>query len=208
MSRAILIFAKSPVPGRVKTRLAAEVGAEEAARIYRVLTATVCAQLPEDAGRLVFHDPPEERLAVKEWMGPLVGKDAVFLPQASGDLGARLEAACDAAFALGHGPVVLVGTDCVELTPEMFQEAFARLERCDCVIVPVEDGGYCLLGLNAPCGPLFRDIEWSSSRTLEGTLQRAAEVGLAVQVMATLHDVDSVRDWERARRFLGGEADA
>ena len=104
MRQAVLIFVKYPEPGRVKTRLAATVGAKQAAEIYERMVAEVFARLPDDAEVIVCFDPAERGEEIRRWIGGLAGNRALrFLPQAAGDLGERLERAVAEAFALGFG---------------------------------------------------------------------------------------------------------
>lgn len=199
---AALLFLKYPTPGRVKTRLAATIGAEAAAAAYREMVAHVCRQLPSDAEIWVFFDPPEERERVREWLEPLLERPFSMRPQARGDLGMRLAAAFEEVLAEGNTPAMVVGTDCVEITPATFAAAEAALERVDVALGPTHDGGYYLMGLNAPQPALFRDIAWSTGRTLTQTLDRAAGAGLVVHCLEKFHDVDDETDWRRAQVLL------
>src|SRR5215212_5930558 len=144
--RAILLFLKWPEPGRVKTRLAAALGAQEAAEAYRALVAEVCRRLPAEPDLVVMCDPPERTCEIAVWVRGLVAPRSVaFLPQAAGDLGARLMHAFEVAFAQGYDMAAAIGSDCVELTCAHFEEAWRELETADGVIGPTFDGGYYLL---------------------------------------------------------------
>jgi rSAM/selenodomain-associated transferase 1 len=202
--RTILLFVKYPEPGRVKTRLAASVGALRAAAIYRRLATAVFARLPRDADIVVMFDPPERAAEVEAWLGAM-NRPARFLPQSSGDLGTRLERAFDAAFARGEDKVAAIGSDCIDLTCAIFAEMWQALDTHDCVIGPVEDGGYYLVALRKTA-PLFRDIAWSEKNVLAQTIARAREHGLRVHLLPTLHDIDTADDWERAEPRLPTES--
>jgi rSAM/selenodomain-associated transferase 1 len=117
-------------------------------------------------------------------------------PQGDGDLGARLERAFGDAFAGGLERVVIIGSDCPEANAQDVRQAWAELQEHDTVIGPAADGGYWLIGLRAPQPPLFHNIEWSSAQVLARTLQRAKQLGLRVQLLRILTDVDTAGDWE------------
>ena len=196
--RAILLFLKWPEPGRVKTRLAATLGAERAAEIYRLLVAEVVRRLPDDAELVVMYDPTEKCVEIEAWLRGLCGVRAVrFLAQAQGGLGVRLERAFAAAFALGFGKVAAIGSDCIGIAPEIFAEAWRALDAGGAAIGPSEDGGYYLLALRGECARLFDGIAWSTGEVFTQTMERAREAGLGVHVLPTLRDVDTEEDWRR-----------
>ena len=203
MRRAVLIFVKYPEPGRVKTRLAATVGAERAAEIYRSMVREVLAGLPDDAAAIACFDPAERRAEIERWLDEIhPGKALHFLAQAEGDLGVRLERAFAAAFALGFEQVAAIGTDCVEIDDAIFRETWTALETRDVVLGPSEDGGYYVIALAAPCVSLFEKIPWSTERVLAETQARAADANLRVHLLPVRLDVDTEEDWRRARQHL------
>jgi rSAM/selenodomain-associated transferase 1 len=198
---AIVFFVKHPTPGRVKTRLAATVGAERAAEIYRDLVQAIWQTLPRNAEVIVMFDPPERATEIARWLAPL-GERSRFIAQSRGDLGARLEDAFARAFDLRPEKVAVIGSDCMELTPAIFDEAWSALDTHDCAIGPTEDGGYYLIALRQPWPELFGGIAWSTDRVFAHTLARADEVGLRVHLLPKLHDVDTEDDWHRLERRL------
>lgn len=198
MQRAIILFVKWPLPGRVKTRIAATLGPERAADIYRRLVAAVCARLPRDTPVLVCFDPPALAAEVRAWLAPLLPQAVAWMPQSPGDLGQRLGDAFAAAFAGGWRRLAVIGTDCVEITPQTFAEAWCALDSSDAVIGPTHDGGYYLLALAARHDALFDNIRWSTPHTLADTTARATAAELKITRLSTLNDVDTAEDWERA----------
>jgi rSAM/selenodomain-associated transferase 2/rSAM/selenodomain-associated transferase 1 len=193
----LLVFAKDPVPGQVKTRLAAEVGPDEAARIYRSLGRRVVDQVREGPYRtVVFYDPPEAGAAVEEWLG---GRGLELRPQAPGDLGDRLESAFRWAFREAER-VVVVGTDAPDVDSEQAEAALHALEAADLVLGPALDGGYYLLGLRRPAPELFQGIPWSTPEVLGATRARARELGLTEMLLPALRDVDTLEDLMRLER--------
>ncbi|MFD1875297.1 TIGR04282 family arsenosugar biosynthesis glycosyltransferase [Hymenobacter bucti] len=190
----VLVFAREPVLGRVKTRLAAGIGAEAALAVYRELlaltaAAVAAAQVPATvwlAEAPAGADPHKPR---PEWPG---------LPwrvqPAADSLGTRMAQAFAEAFGAGAGRVVIIGTDCPDLSAELLRQAFDQLLRHDLVVGPADDGGYYLLGMNQLHAELFDNKNWSTATVLPDTLADAARLGLRVAQLPTLHDVDSAQD--------------
>jgi rSAM/selenodomain-associated transferase 1 len=200
MPPAILLFLKNPVPGRVKTRIAATLGPEAAAAIYRLLVRRVLENLPKSAELVVVFDPPESTLEVEGWIRSLTGDRPVsFWGQTPGDLGERLLAAFSRAFRAGYTRVAAVGSDCVEIPADFFDVAWRSLEAADVVLGPAVDGGYYLIALKRDCPGLFSGIPWSSERVFELTCARARAALLGIATLPPLEDVDTERDWNRVR---------
>ena len=185
MSR-ILIFAKQPVPGRVKTRLIPALGADGAARLAgRMLRETVDEALATGCEVELCGEPDPRRW----YQGPPVRLRA----QGEGGLGARLARAARRGLDEVAG-VLLVGTDCPELDRSRLTAAAAALGAYDAVIHPAEDGGYALLGLTRFAQPLFDDIPWSTSAVFARTRERMEALGWSVLVGDTLRDIDEPED--------------
>ena len=196
MRRGILLFVKHPEPGKVKTRLAATLGPVRAAEIYRTLAEEVLRRVPADTEVLVLFDPPGKAAEIAAW---LRRPASALVPQVSGDLGVRLEAAFAEGFARGCDAVAAIGSDCVELTPAHFAEAWCALETHDAALGPTVDGGYYLLALRTPHPELFRDIAWSTDAVCRQTLERAEAAGLRVHLLPILSDVDTEEDLRKLR---------
>jgi uncharacterized protein len=187
----IVIFAKAPVPGKVKTRLIPALGAEGAAELAaNMLHRTAVAALESDVGPVeLCMDPPS---AHPDWMGQ-VPLDVIPTPQGGGDLGGRLARAAQRVLAGGE-PVILIGTDCPDLDRARLAAAAAALEQYDCVIHPTCDGGYALLGLVRFDPALFEGIAWSSDRVAAETIARTEALGWSLEIGETLHDIDVPAD--------------
>jgi uncharacterized protein len=182
----IVVFAKAPVPGRVKTRLIPALGAEGAAALARgMLEATVREALATGLAVEVCGDPD-----AAQWHEARPGLERTA--QGEGGLGDRLARA--AARGLGEEPVLLIGADCPELDRRRLGAAAAALETCDAVLHPARDGGYALLGLRRFDRSLFDGIEWSTGAVAEQTIARIAALGWSLHVGETLHDVDEPAD--------------
>ena len=187
----ILIFAKAPVPGKVKTRLIPAIGAEAAALLAAtMLHRTAREALDSDVGSVeLCMDPPSGHL---DWIGQ-VPLDVVPTPQGEGDLGERLARAARRVLAAGDR-VILIGTDCPELDRDCLVAAAAALERHDAVIHPTQDGGYALLGLGRFDASLFEGIAWSTDQVAAHTIARIEALGWSLHVGETLRDIDVPAD--------------
>ena len=203
--RALVVFVKHPRPGAVKTRLAAAIGPEAAADLYRALVEHVLettTPAPGQYERLVFFDPPEALDEMRAWL-----PGVRLLAQSGGGLGARMADAFARAFARGARRVAIVGTDVPGVSRATASEALSALDAADVVIGPAEDGGYYLLALREPQPGLFAGIEWSTPAVRGQTLARAAAAGLSVRELGRLRDVDTLEDlraeWPAVRGLLG-----
>ena len=166
------VFLDAPRLGAVKPRLAAEVGERHALRLYRILAARTLETI-ERAGleATVWFAPPDAAATMRFWLGG----SRRLVPQASGDLGARLATALRAA-APGRG-WLLVAPDCPDLDAALLEEAAAHVTRGDPVLGPTQHGGYYLLGGVAPLPDLFGAMSWGSDRVLGDTRARLAHAG-------------------------------
>jgi rSAM/selenodomain-associated transferase 1 len=140
---------------------------------------------------VVAFTPADGRPLLEAWLPDGVG----YEPQDDGDLGARMAAAIARAHGRGAGKVVVIGTDCPDLTADTVEEAFARLDTADVVLGPALDGGYYLVGVRRPTPEIFAGVPWSAADTLAVTLERARAAGLSVALLAPLRDVDTAADW-------------
>lgn len=191
----LLLFAKLPRPGTVKTRLGAELGMAAAADAYRRLTACVLRALPPELAVRVCYAPDGAGAEMEAWLSPLLSGHATFHPQGDGDLGRRMARAFAEAFATGAARVVIIGSDCIDLTPELFAEAYAALAEVDAVLGPSTDGGYYLLGLRKNEPGVFEDITWSTEQVLTQTLLRVDALGWTHRLLPALTDVDTLAEW-------------
>jgi rSAM/selenodomain-associated transferase 1 len=199
--RALVVIAKEPVPGAVKTRLAPVLGANGAARVAAAMledTLAVMAQV--DAARWVCFTPPEARTRMAR-----LAPGCRLLAQVEGDLGDRL-AACFAAL-LGGGAerVVIVGADTPHVSRGTFQAAFALLDQVDVVLGPARDGGYYLVGAKAALPELFLGVPMGTEVVLQVTIQQAIHRRLRLGTVPMLRDLDRLEDLRAA--LAAGELD-
>ena len=192
--RRLVVMVKAPLAGRVKSRLARDIGAVEAVRFYRTVTAALLRRLGADPRwQTVLAVTPDDAAGASFWPAalPRIG-------QGGGDLGQRMQRLLDRR--AGPGPVVIVGSDIPAIRPGHIAAAFAALGRADAVFGPATDGGYWLVGAKRlPRVPqLFGNVRWSNAATLADTLANAAD--LKVAFVDRLSDVDDGADYLAWRR--------
>lgn len=189
----VVVFAKAPVLGAVKTRLAATIGPEAALAFYRTTLQSVVGRLVDRRGWTVtLAVTPSEALD-----HPDLPPAAERVPQGEGDLGARM--ARFLAQATPERPVLVVGSDVPDLAAGHVEAALLALQAHALAVGPSPDGGYWLIGASRPPPPdLFRDVRWSSPHTMADTLANAS--GVSVERLMLLEDVDDEDAWLRHRR--------
>ena len=191
--QALIIFYKNPTLGRVKTRLAATIGNQEALSAFLHLadhTRAACDELA-DIEKYVFYSdqvPAEPNT----WPENNYQKRL----QIGTDLGQRMKQAFAELREIGHTHIAIIGTDCPYITPELLQTAFKILKKHDAIIGPSTDGGYYLLGLRCAAPELFDDIAWSTSQVLPQTLMRIFDLEMSNALLPTLTDIDEAAEWQ------------
>jgi len=190
----VIVFAKYPQPGRVKTRLIGPLTAAQAAEVHlHCLRVTLeCVATVEGIDVVLAGSPGDADFQKLLGAGALDG--VPVWPQCEGDLGERLRAAVERAFGDGARCVLVVGSDCPGMMPADVSRAVRELDRHDVVMGPALDGGYYLLGLRRRLDVLFESIEWSSPRVLSQTLAQAAAAGATVALLPERRDVDDYDD--------------
>ena len=190
---ALIVFVKFPEPGKVKTRIARELGAERAAEIYSRMAERIVHDVsgPGAYGTIVYFDPPERGDNIKTWLG---SDGLSFEPQSGGTIGDRMSDAFHSVFSEGAVRAVLIGTDIPDITADIVRAAFDLLSDADVVLGPAEDGGYYLIGLRTFEPILFRDIDWGADTVYTRTIARIVERNLSHKLLDTLKDVDTAED--------------
>lgn len=200
VERTLIVFAKVPRPGRVKTRLAAAIGDVEAASLYGIMGRRVLDGVRGGRYRLIVYiDPANELAAAREWLG---AGDVGFRPQEGDDLGERLAEAFRREFQRAR-QVCAIGTDAPAVDRRVVERAFDELSANDLVLGPALDGGYYLIGATACWPELFRDVPWSTEGVMTATLARARALQLRTATLEPLPDIDTVEDLERADALPG-----
>lgn len=200
---SLLLFARAPIHGQVKTRLVPPLTADAALGLYRAFLEDAARTYrdPEGWDAVLLAEPDAEHPDLSRLFAPPWRRRT----QARGDLGVRLVAAFLEAFAGGAPAAVAVGSDHPALPRRCLRDAFARLSSgSGAAVVPAADGGYCAIGLTrtAPVEEVFREVPWSSPSTLAVTRDRIASAGLALAVLESAYDVDRPEDLERLKRDL------
>ena len=195
----IIIFIKNPTLGKVKTRLAATVGDQKALDIYRrLLDVTRSVVLQVNAQYHLFYSDFIDM--ADDWDNKIFAK---YLQQGS-DLGEKMSAAFKTVFLHTNTSelhkVVIIGSDCVDLTPEILDMAFNLLDDSDVVVGPTFDGGYYLLGKKELNAALFENISWSTDTVYQETHDKARNLQLNIADLPTLSDIDNEEDWLDAIR--------
>jgi len=183
----------------VKTRLAANLGAERAAQLYEKFVRAILETGKSCGAHQVFVTmSPAEKLAGFREKFP--GDYALFAQIDSTDLGERIVAAARHVIAQGYKKLLIIGTDSPNLPLAYFEEANRVLDSHDIVIGPAEDGGYYLIGMKEIHQRLFEGIVWSSSKVLSQSLERAHHLNLCVHLLPTWYDVDDLPSYQRLKR--------
>jgi hypothetical protein len=193
---AVIVFARAPTPGVVKTRLIPLLGAEGAAELHaRLLKRTLATARAADFRRIELHgtpgiDDPLFRFCAEHFAVDLRA-------QADGDLGARMLAAFQSTL-VDCSRALLVGSDCPALSARHLRQADGALrDGADAVFVPCEDGGYALIGLKRADARLFDGIAWGADTVMAATRERLRELGWNGRELEMLWDVDRPEDYAR-----------
>jgi rSAM/selenodomain-associated transferase 1 len=190
---AVLVMAKAPRPGRVKTRLHPLLGPDGCARLQaELIRHTTSLVLSRHLAAFVAFDPPDARTE----LDLLVPGPVRLLPQSGANLGQRLDAAVTQVLASRPGPLLVIGTDAPTLTPAALDAALDQVVDADAVLGPALDGGYYLIGLSRPQPGLFAidpDL-WGGDQVMTATLAAARAKGLTVRQLPQLRDLDTPED--------------
>ena len=187
----IVMFAKYPSTGQVKTRLIPAIGADNAAQLAARLLQHTLTQAVDSGYPVELCGSPAAEYPC--WQSLKLPAAVQHTSQCDGDLGARMAQAAQRVLATQHN-VILIGTDCPSLDATTLQDAAERLVQHDAVIIPASDGGYVLLGLRRFDQSLFEGVAWSSATVCTDTLQRLQDLGWSVSILPTLHDIDEPED--------------
>ena len=200
-NQRLIIFTRYPEPGTTKTRLIPALGAEGAANIQSQMTKTTITKAKKLSNMMSLL--VEVRFAggnlqlMKNWLRDDLELDLKYQEQGTGDLGERITRAFESAFNQGVKSVVVIGTDCPSLTPNIMLEAFAKLTESDVIIGPATDGGYYLIGLKKIIPELFQGINWGTCEVLSKTVAIGQNLNLAIDYLLELSDIDRPEDLEK-----------
>ncbi len=199
-SSLLIIFTKNPEHGLVKTRLATSIGDEKALEIYETLrhhTANITA--PLDVEQTAYYSrfiPSTDIFLSSNCHGQL---------QIGENLGDRMLHAINTGFDAGFHHIVLIGTDCYELSSAILESAFEALERSEAVIGPASDGGFYLIGMNMPIPELFLQRQWSTSNVLRETIDILHQFAITHELLPELSDIDTFDDLKKSGLWTHNE---
>jgi rSAM/selenodomain-associated transferase 1 len=205
LKEALVLMAKAPIEGQVKTRLIGALTAEDAKQLYIAFLSDTFALMEavmddrDELSLVLCYTPEGEEEAFEE----VEREGSLMIAQRGDSLGERLVNCFADVFALGFKSVIAVGGDSPTLPEEMIEEAFDSLEtENDVVVVPAEDEGYCLIGMRRLHTRIFEDIPWSTGDVMAVTEARAKEAGLSLIVGPAWYDVDTPEELERLKQDL------
>lgn len=207
MKKGLIVFAREPLPGKVKTRLAAPLGDRAAAELYESMLRDVLkgARGLDDVDTVVYWACEEASL-------PLLAdlyrcRSRRHRRQCPGELGQRMRGALGEMFADGCELCCIIGSDAPDLPPSYILEAYRLLAelQADIVLGPCRDGGYYLLGMRQVWSALFTDIPWGSGAVLDQSLAAARDSGLTAALLSEWQDIDTLEDldaYQERRRLM------
>jgi uncharacterized protein len=215
MKEALVLMAKAPIAGQVKTRLGGALGPEDAAELYVAFLSDTFAAMEEvweereEVSLVLCYTPAGEEEAFER----VEREGGLMLAQRGDDLGERMRNCFADLFEAGFESIVMIGADTPTLPPDALDEALERLGEEGgenrVVIGPTEDGGYYLIGTRRLHARLFEGVNWGTGTVLAETQQRAQTAGVEISLLPEWYDVDTPADLERLKQeVIGGETDA
>jgi rSAM/selenodomain-associated transferase 1 len=190
----VALFARPPQPGQVKTRLIPDIGAAAATRVYRFCL--------EYALELVRHCGLDYQLYLSADGDDELFQEERYRIQKGSDLGARMHNALADLINVNNDGAIIIGSDCLDLTPAHLQAAAQALGDHELVIVPAFDGGYALIGCTEANPKLFDSVSWSTDQVLAQTIANAETLNYRVCLLETVRDIDTLQDLEQYPELL------
>lgn len=204
--QVIIIFAREPRLGKVKTRLSKDLGQEKTLELYKAFLTDVLAKVKNikntdyfiyyhgRGGAIPFLSQYKKGFHLKRQMGL--------------DLGQRMKKAVVHCFNSGYEKVVIIGSDCVSLKLQDFKRAFSSLNTCDVVLGPACDGGYYLIGLKTPIISVFDRVSWSSVKVLEQTIKKVKDLRKRFFLLPMREDIDTIEALIALKKVKFNKVDA
>lgn len=193
MKEALIVFVKNPKKGKVKTRLAADIGEEKALKVYCDLISFSKSLIYSGLNVYVFHSPS----LLEDFFWANTQNEL----QVKGDLGVKMSTAIQQVLSDGSDKVCVIGSDCFEITQAHIKEAFRALDNNDLVLGPAKDGGYYLIGMKTLQNAIFEEMPWSHPDLMQATLSKAKNLNLNYELLEELSDVDFVTDLPKDYKY-------
>jgi uncharacterized protein len=189
-SELLMIFSRYPIAGQAKTRLIPALGAAGAAQLQRQMTVQTLAMALHCQVPLQIRFCGGSQQQMQDWLGA----EFDYQLQGEGDLGDRMARSFAAGFGAGYDRIIIIGTDCPQIEPDLIQAAFSQLHQKDLVLGVAADGGYYLIGLRQMLPEIFQNIAWSTELVLVQTLAIADRLSISYGLLKTLSDIDRPED--------------
>jgi rSAM/selenodomain-associated transferase 1 len=197
---AVVIMARKPEPGKVKTRLVPPLSPEDASKLYHCFLLDKIEQVKEvnGASHIVAFTPESSR----DFFEEIISQDFKLLAQKGENLGSRLANVSDSLFDERYERILILDSDSPNLPTQYITEGLKALETVDVVLGPCEDGGYYLIGLSSKIPQIFEGIPWSTPAVAMMTVEKARELGKTVTLLPQWYDVDTIDDLKRLKKEL------
>lgn len=199
MKKVIIIMAKVPAAGKVKTRLEPVLSPEKCAELAGAFLQDAINKASKQKIQLIIAFFPFDE---REYFNKFSRKNIIFTPQKGADLGEKMFNAFEFAFEQKIDSAVMIGTDSPTFPRDFIKKAFDFLKKTDAVLGKSEDGGYYLIGLNVLRKELFENVTWSCEKTFDQTARNIEKCGLKLSNLPEWFDVDVPEDLERLRKDL------
>ena len=191
MKKAIIFFTRVPLPGLTKTRLIKDFSSQEACRIHEIMLKSIFKSIKETNADVFIYINPIEK---KEVLFGLIGENNYY-PQIGQNLNEKMKNAIFDVLDLGYDKVILLGSDLIGIDRDYLENAFELLKDKDIVLGPVEDGGYCLIGMKKKESSPFEETKLSHGRVLENLIDRIEREDLTYGLLKEIFDVDEIDDF-------------
>ena len=191
--KRLIVFVKNPVAGKVKTRLAKDIGDQNALKVYHALLAITLNAIQElDAEVAIYSNEPIDDLSLFSAYPTSIQKGK--------NLGERMHNAFKDGLQKGCQKQILIGSDLPEINDDILNKAFLSLNKYDVVIGPAHDGGYYLIGLNSVPFGIFENISWSTNTVFQQTLNKVSTLNTCI--LAPKSDIDTFKDLQNFKHLL------
>jgi hypothetical protein len=205
MKNCLIIFAKEPQEGKVKTRLMKYLSCRGCQDLYKAFlkdTINLAKRLQCKDKILAFEAENKDPIYLNK-----IASGFKFYRQQGKDLGQKMHNAFEFAKSRKASRIVLIGSDSPTLPVDYIKEAFQKLEKNDLILGPSYDGGYYLIGLKNPCLALFKGIKWGSARVFQDTIKNSKNLKKKVFSLRKWYDVDDFNSLVYLERFLKRQKD-